>query len=160
MGKTRRAILVGLAGVVAGGCLSREPDPPPRTTVTEQTPPKTDGFDTATPTPTVAGRQISRGPDGDVRIDATIQNDAPSAFEGYLLAELDFQERTVRAQTRFEVEPFSERTVSLTAPIDYEAFNADSTLRLSVRTVSLIDNRVTALQSCGSCRVRSDRDPQ
>jgi len=134
MGKTRRAILVGFAGIAAGGCLSPEPDPPPRTTVTEQTPPETNSIDTATRTPTVTDRQVSRGPDGDVRIGVTIQNDAPSEFHGYLLAELDFEGQTVSAQTRFEVGPFSQRTASLTAPIDYEAFDVDPTPRLSIRT--------------------------
>lgn len=136
MGGTRRAVLTAFAGVVAGGCLSREPDPPPRMTVTEQTPPESDGIDTVTRTPTVTGQQVSRGPDGNVRIDATVRNDAPSGFEGYLLAELDSQGRTVSAQTRFEIEPLSERTVSLTAPLDYETFDADPGLRLSVRTES------------------------
>jgi|GEM_PF-2634344 len=134
MGRTRRAVLTAFAGAVTGGCLSREPDPPPRTTVTEQTPPAADGIDTSTRTPEVVDQQVSRGSDGNVSIDATIRNDAPSGFEGYLLAELDSQGRTVSAQIRFEIEPLSERTVSLTAPLDYETFDADPGLRLSVGT--------------------------
>jgi len=137
METTRRAMLVGFAGVVTGGCLSREPDPPSRTTVTEQTPPEPDDGDTGMRTPTVTSRQVSPGPDGNVQIDATIQNDTSSEFEGYLVAILDSQDRDVSARTRFAIDPLSQRTVSLTVPVDYEASNVDSDLQLSIRAAPL-----------------------
>ncbi|MCU4719191.1 hypothetical protein [Halapricum hydrolyticum] len=135
METTRRALLAGLAsGVAASGCLRRDPERPPRTTVTEQTP---HGSETPTGAlePTVVDRQIVRGPDGNVRVDAEIENPGPSRFDGYLHAEFEREGTPVHSGTAFEVRPLGRTTVTLTAPIEYEAVAPSPSLRLDVASV-------------------------
>lgn len=133
---TRRSILAAVAGgtLTLGGCLVREPKEPPRNVITENN--ETETERSLTPIsirkPDIVGQEIASGPDGDVVIEAELENASPTRVEGTLYADVQHQGTTFQYGTAFDLSPFAKETVSLLIPIEYESFVSRPSLRLSV----------------------------
>ncbi|MEF8882779.1 MAG: hypothetical protein V5A34_09695 [Halapricum sp.] len=133
---TRRSILAAVAGgtLTLGGCLVREPKEPPRNVITENN--ETETERTLAPIsirkPEIVGQELVSGPDGDVIIEAELENVSPSRVDGTLYANVQYQGTAFQYGTEFDLSAFATETVSLQLPIEYESFASRPSLRLSV----------------------------